>query len=127
MRQETGDRRTLGVTPAAQQLLDSLMALGWFREEADVFRLAVSVALARGLKKDPSDIVGRNTKWNVGTLDSDGRLRDLVRALAPESGDRPFAYAELTAHAGLEWLKTRLVDEHAMLSEALSEEVDPTG
>lgn len=124
MRQEAGDRRTLGVTPAAQQLLDSLMALGWFRQEADVFRLAVSVGLARGLKKDPSDLVGLTTKWNVGTLDSDGRLRDLVRSLAPESGDHPLVYAELTAHAGLEWLKTKLVDEHAMLSEALSGEVD---
>lgn len=124
MRQEPGDRRTLGLTPAAQQLLDSLMALGWFRQEADVFRLAVSVGLARGLKKDPSDLVGLSTKWNVGTLDSDGRLRDLVRSLVPESGDHPFAYAELTAHAGLEWLKTKLVDEHAMLSEALSGEVD---
>lgn len=124
MRPEAEDRRTLGVTPEAQRHLDSLMALEWFRQEADVFRIAVSVGLALGLKKEPSDLVGLTTKWNVGTLDSDGRLRDLVRSLAPESGEHPFVYAELTAHAGLEWLKTKLVDEHAMLSEALSVEVD---
>ena len=124
MKEEAGDRVTLGVTPAAQQLLDSLMALGWFKEEADLFRLAVSVALAHGLSKDPSELGSRNTKWNIGTINSDGRLRDLVIALAPENAERPFAYAELAAHAGLEWLKTKLVDGHAMLSEVLSDELD---
>lgn len=120
---EPRDRRTVGVTPTAKQHLDSLMALGWFNEEADVFRIAVSVALAHGLSNDSKE-GGRITKWSHSTIDPDGRLRDLVNALAPESSQRPFAYTEALATAGLEWLKVKLVDEHAMLSEALLDVVD---
>jgi hypothetical protein len=116
---EREDKRTLGVTAEGAAVLESLMATGWFEEEMDAYRLAISVAFAQGLLSEPDEMTGVTTKWNVGTLDPDGKLRSMVLALSDQEVDRPYADAERRAAAGLRYLKGELVDRQAQLAEVL--------
>ncbi len=119
------DKRTLGVTSEGAEALESVMDTGWFAEEMDAYRIAISLALANDLIKDSSEMTGVYTKWNVGTLDPDGRLRSMVLAFSEGASDRPYAHAEARAAAGLGYLKLRLVDEQAELADVLMKHADP--
>jgi len=122
MTQEKEDKRTLGVTQEGAALLESIMDTDWFNEEMDAYRTAISLAFAHGLVVEPREMAGATTKWNIGTLDPDGKLRSMVVALSSEEVDRPYAHAERRAAAGLRYLKSRLVDEKAELSNVLMPE-----
>lgn len=116
---EREDRRTLGVTADGAKMLEEIMETGWFAEEMHVFLIAISLAFANDLLKDSSEMTGVSTKWNVGTLDPDNTLRLMVYSLSQKRIPRPYAHAEARAAAGLEFLKSRLVDERAELGEIL--------
>jgi hypothetical protein len=113
------DRINIGVTTRGAQHLADLMATGWFLEQLDAFRVAIGVALGYGVCTPPEDMGGGGTKWNIGSVDNDGRLRQLIMAVAPASGDRPYEYAERLADAGLALLGQRLVRDGALLFEVL--------
>jgi len=121
MTDEREDKSTIGVTPEGQAYIDALMTTGWFKEEIDVYLLAISLASAHGLIKPPSEMTGVGTKWSVA-VDKGGRLRSLIIGLSEESMSRPYAHAEARAAAGLEYLKAQLVDQHAQLSDILAAE-----
>jgi hypothetical protein len=109
------DRVTVGVTPQGAENLAALMETGWFQDEMDAYRLAISIALAEGIDADA--ITGAQTKFNVGTLDRDGRLRQLVMALHEPA--KPYELCERLAHAGLELLRRRIAIDQMTLAEAL--------
>ena len=115
------DKRTLGVTAEGAQALEEIMRTEWFAEEMDAYRVAISLAFANDLIKEPSEMAGVSTKWNIGTLDPDNLLRSMVLAFSNEDVDRPYAHAEARAAAGLAYLKHRLVDEKAELAEILTQ------
>lgn len=109
------DRVTVGVTPEGAENLAALMETGWFQDEMDAYRLAISIALAESL--DAGAVTGAQTKFNVGTLDRDGRLSQLVTVLRDSA--RPYDQSERLAHAGLQLLRRRIVDDQMTLTEAL--------
>lgn len=117
---EERDRVTVGVTPDGAANLDALMQSGWFTDEVDAYRTAIATAI--GCSLDVSDVTlsGVQTKYNVGTLDRDGRLISLVRGLASDAPSRTYEYCERLADAGLRYLRARIVDQGAMLSEVLN-------
>lgn len=117
---EKRDRGTLGVTSEGAQFLEEIMETGWFAEERHAFLVAISLAFANDLIKDESEMTGVTTKWNIGTLDPDNRLRLMVYSLAEKRLARPYAHAEARGAAGLEYLKRRLVDDRAELAEVLT-------
>jgi len=124
---EERDRVTVGITPTAATALERLMETGWFRDEMDAYRLAIAAAIAAGLEGEP--ISGAQTKYNVGTLDRDGRMRDLL--VAVRGSTRPYEDAERLANTGLALLRDRLVDRDETLAEALGfdrpKDADPGG
>ena len=124
MAERRDDKITLGVTPAGTAALEEIMGTGWFEEEMDAFRVAISLAFAHNLLKEPSEMTGVSTKWNVGTIDPDGLLRTMVVLLSDGNGERPYAHAEARAAAGLEYLKVHLIDQNKQLFEVLTEASD---
>ena len=122
MPEERDDKKTVGVTPDGAQILTDLMASGWFNEEIDAYKVAIGVAFANGLQKPSSEMTKVGTKWNVGSIDADGRLRRLVETLSPQDAERPYASCERRAAAGLEFLRKKIVVEKATLYEALQAE-----
>lgn len=121
MTEESEDKITIGVTPEGQAIIDQIKTTGWFKEEKDIYFLAISLAFVHDLVKSPSEMTGVETKWSV-TIDKGGRLRSLIIGLSEEPVSRPYAHAEARAAAGLEYLKNRLIDQHAELSDVLKVE-----
>jgi hypothetical protein len=114
------DRVTVGVTPEGARNIELLMQTGWFADEVDAYRTSIAVAISHGLDVTESNLPGVQTKYNVGTLDRDGRLARLVRGLVDGQPPRPYEYCERLADAGLRYLRSRLVDQGAMLTEVLT-------
>ena len=94
------DKRTLGVTAEGAEALEELMSTGWFAEEMDAYRVAISLAFANDLLKDSSEMTGTSTKWNIGTLDPDDVLLSMVLAFSDEHLARPYAHAEARCRRG---------------------------
>jgi hypothetical protein len=111
------------VTPGGANNLAEVMATGWFVAEMDVYRVSIAVAIAQGLCTATEEMAGVKTKWNVGSIDNDGRMRQMVTAIVREAGERPYEYSERLADAGLAVLAQRLGREGALLSEVVSSSV----
>jgi len=114
------DKVTVGVTPDGAVNLAALMESGWFTDEIDAYRLAIATAFGEQLNVDAVVLAGVQTKYNIGTLDRDGKVSAMVRAFSPEAATRPFEYSERLADAGLRYLKTRIVDQGLLLADALA-------
>lgn len=118
---EDRDKVTVGVTREGAENLAALMTTGWFADEVDAYRVSIAAALGAGLNVDAVVLAGVQTKYNVGTLDRDGQISELVRVLAA-SQPRPFEYCERLADAGLRYLRSRVVDQGMMLAEAIGKQ-----
>jgi hypothetical protein len=95
------DKNQLGLTEDAREKADAVVAAAGFEERQDVYRLAVAVALSRGLAPAP-DGLSRRTYINVGSLDPDGAIRAAILETRDDHGGRPYALAERLAEAGIE-------------------------
>lgn len=124
---EDVDKVTVGLTAEGRAALAELMTTGWFRDEVDAYRVAIAVALSKGLVTDESRLKGVETKFNVGTLNRRDEVRQLLSRLVPEVSDRPIEYAERLADAGLRHLATKLVDQDELLSDVLLTTSDDDG
>ena len=111
-------RITVGLTADGDAALKRLMETGWFQVEMDAYKVAISVALARGIDvRGP--LTGVTTKFNVGGLDRDGKLARAIRMLGSEKTVSIFDYAERLADAGIRVLATKLIDQEETLSQVL--------
>ena len=126
MTKETG-KSTVGTTSEGARNLDSLMETGWFSSEVSAYKTAIGVALAQRPGYPLPAVQIRNTKWNIGTLDKDGRLSSLIDLITQGEVDEPYEYAEQLADLGLDYLKQRIVDQDQMLSEVLTQGQLPMG
>lgn len=111
------DRKTLSASDSANTAIEALTSSGWFADGIEAYRVAIAYALAKGL--EPSDVperVNATTKYNVGSVDPEGRVRNLIGLLRPEDAERPYATAEWLAEAGLARI-VRELDEGSLLSE----------
>lgn len=72
-------RTNIGVTAQGAEALARLVAEEWFSNNIDAFRFGFAFALANEIpgSTEPSGAFTEMT-WNVGTVDPDGRLINLV-------------------------------------------------
>lgn len=117
---DRADRKTVSASNAANTALDMLTKVHhWFEDGIEAYRVAIAVALARGLSEDDvPERVNATTKYNVGSLDPEGRIRDLISIMRPQDSVRPYAVAEWLAEAGLAYI-LRQLEDGALLSEVL--------
>ena len=100
---KTVDKKTIGITSANERVLSSLVAEGLFASEIEAAKFAMAHAINTGTARGTSE--GAGTKWNVGSVDSDGALRAVVEALFPDEG-QPYRLVEHLMNEGL-----RLLDD----------------
>ena len=94
------------------------MATHWFATEMDAYKVAIALALRAEINVD-QPLVGSTTKFNIGSLDQDGKVVALIRTFrGPQSGD-PVVLAERLAEQGLIVLAAKLDDETQPLSDVL--------
>lgn len=98
-----GDKRTIGITRANEHSLAALVDAGGFGSELDAAKFAMAHAIEQGTEIGTAD--GTNTKWNVGTVDSDGGLRALVEAVYGVIAE-PYRLIEYLMNEGLRLLDT---------------------
>lgn len=115
-----GDKSQVGLGLEANDHIAILQTkYEWFREGLDCYRAAVAVALARGKdKKDLGTVTGKKNKYSVVSIDSDGRLKDLIVTFRPDLSDRPYYASEWLAEIGLSIIRDEL-DSGNFLSDIL--------
>jgi hypothetical protein len=67
---------------------------------------------------DLGTITGKKNKYSVGSIDSDGRLRELIITFRPDLSDKPYYASEWLAEIGLSIIREEL-DSGKFLSEIL--------
>lgn len=114
------DRKQIGLPRSAFQLLEEVVeTTPWFSQQIDAYRVSITIALARGLLPMQGERETYETKFSVSSVDPDRELRELVLALAPDSGSRPYDYAQRIAHRGVHLLHNELVKRGRPLPEVL--------
>lgn len=119
----TGDDKvTVGVSNEGDRCMNEILEeTQWFASGLDLYRTAVSVAIANDLVTDAESMGRVTTKYNVGSLDPNKRLYEMVTLLAPDrKGIRPYEYIERAADAGMKYLYQELVTNRKMLSTILT-------
>lgn len=114
------DRKQIGLPRSAFQLLEEVVSeTPWFAQQLDAYRVSISIALARGLRPPVDERETYETKFAASSVDPDRELRELILALAPEAGNRPYDYAQRLAHRGVHLLHNELVKRGRPLPEVL--------
>ena len=94
------DINTVGLSEQSHKSLRLPKDTGVFSEMRDAYRFGLAWAIAAGIIAD-EDVKTTETFVNVGTLDPDGSIRDVVIGLFPEAENRPYARVERLAEAGV--------------------------
>jgi hypothetical protein len=95
------DKKTIGITKANALALASLVEAGRFGSELDAAKFAMAFAINQGVP--PGSTEGAETKWNAGSVDSDGSLRALLESLYPGTSE-PYRLLEHLMNEGLKAL-----------------------
>ena len=98
----TEDKKTLGLTAANRNVVEQIMERGFFEDQIDAAKFSMSLAIKNDVK--PGDIEGAETVWNIGSFDPDGEIRDLIKALYPDT-EIPYRLIEFFINAGLELIE----------------------
>ena len=104
MNEQKDDRTTVGLSQSSHALMEQLKLEGYFDDMADCYKFALGLAIRRGL--DPIKADHKQTYTNIGSLDKDFMIRDLMAELYPEIGgaDQPVSVIEALAEAGMQEL-----------------------
>ncbi len=118
------DKRTLGVSEAADRVLAVMVEQGHFADGIDAAKFAMALAINAGAHADEQDLTveGTTTKWNVGSFDPDSQLRSLIDALYA-GVDQPYRLLEFLIDDGLRRVSDHMesvgeLDVIALLDEA---------
>lgn len=100
----SSDKRTIGVTAGNERVLADLVEAGHFGSELEAAKFAMAFAVSRQIPMGSAE--GASTKWNVGTVDSDGALKSIIEALYPNTSE-PYRQVEHLINEGLKQLAGR--------------------
>lgn len=101
--ERTTDKKTIGITSANERVLTALVIEGLFSSEIEAAKFAMARAIDTGVTRGTTD--GAGTKWNVGSVDSDGALKAVIEALFPDE-TQPYRLVEHLMNEGLRLFDT---------------------
>jgi hypothetical protein len=133
------DRVQVGLTEDAGRLLRELREdTPYFADEADVYRVAVAVALARDAEiPDSLKQAHFVTKFRTVRSDddrdeelprldtTDRRLARMVELFHPDCGDEPYRYSQYLATIGISFLHGELIERRRTLSDVIEAVGEP--
>ena len=99
------DKVTIGLTQNGKTFLDQIFKLGWFHQDLDLAKFAISYAISK--KVNQGEAKGASTVWNVGSLDSDGSVSFLIGEIYGER-ETPYKLAEYLIDEGLKMIVERV-------------------
>lgn len=105
MQEPKADKRTIGVSPSNEAILNALAESGHFQTDADAAKFAMAYAVDCEIGRGAAE--GANTKWNVGTFDdTDRTIRAFIESVYPEE-QNPYRQVEYLINEGLNLLKQK--------------------
>lgn len=116
---ERSEPTTIGLSKKGHTRLRRLKEEGHFAEMADAYRFAIALALAHGTVAPK--ISGRQTIFNVGTLDSDQIIYAAISALREYDDEPVYSTAERLAEWGVNELSLRADKGEIQFGELLEE------
>ncbi|MCX7020637.1 MAG: hypothetical protein NTY46_16935 [Candidatus Sumerlaeota bacterium] len=93
------DKKTIGMTSKNKGVMEQMESMGLFKDQMDIAKFAMSVAINSGVL--PGNVEGAETVWNVGSFDPEGKLKDLIPLIFPETSEQ-YRTVESLLNAGLE-------------------------
>ena len=123
------DDKQVYFTKSTWDVLESLENAGFCkaRERFVLARIAISIALARGLEAPDEEMKGRESHYQLDVLEP---LRYLVRWRYPDEG-KPYWRMSNLAHAGCEFLRTNAQELEGntpfieLITEEMEVDIDP--
>lgn len=108
----TSSRVNIAFTPAATKAAKRLQERFPFADLVDVARVGTAYALRAGLPLTRAADFGsaNGSNFNVGSVDPQGELRDLLLALHPEIDEDPYRVVETLMSAGTVALDQKVSD-----------------
>ncbi|RYZ85163.1 MAG: hypothetical protein EOP06_16750 [Proteobacteria bacterium] len=121
---ELNDLTQIGLSLEGQARLEQFKHNGYFSDMRDAYKFAIGLALSKGILP-PEITTKRQTMFSIPTVDPDGTLAVVIRALLPCDEIPPYRWAERLADAGVALLVdievSRGIDVGALLEEANNE------
>ena len=105
---------TIAVTTEGNSTLSKLVNSKYFKEQQDAAKFAAAYAIKLGV--EPSAVKGGTTKWNIGSFDSDGKFRELIKLSIPDQDKDSIKIAEGLIQEGLILLNRKLEDAGGIFS-----------
>jgi hypothetical protein len=97
------DKVNIGLSIDADRIVDKLEGLGYFEDRLSIAKFALAYAVKNNLDANMAAFkIGETsgTKWNIGSVDNDQYLRELIVSLFPES-ETPYRDIEVLMNIGL--------------------------
>jgi hypothetical protein len=125
-----GDVVQVGIPEGTNRQLVTIMdESGYFKEQIDVYKTAVAVAISRNMESDKWKNRSSErlvNKFATSTLDPDGKLKQLIALFVPDVANCPYRYSQWLATAGIGYLHKELVENGNTLIDALHLDDDET-
>jgi len=110
----TAVKRTIGLTPEADQIAERLKNIGAFKEKQDAAKFAIAVAINEGVPSGRTE--GTDTRYASHSFDN-GELAALIAVLYPDARETPFRMIEHLMNQGLLLIDEKGVERVADIME----------
>ena len=91
------DIEQIGLDNTAREILRNIRELGWFEEDLDLMKFALSYAIKNKLDLLESSFT---TSHNTASFDKDGKVKDLIQLYYPEE-EQVYRFAQGLMNQGL--------------------------
>jgi hypothetical protein len=106
-------RATVSLSPEAGAIASEIRERYRFTDLMDVARFGVAVAVAHQISPDGGRTPGpASGTWNLGSLDRDSELRNLIKVLYPDQAQDPSLALETLMDKGLILLGKLIKSNH---------------
>ncbi len=113
---------TVGLSDDANAILKEISERLGFDKGQDIFAFKLAVAIALVLLPAPDqcpDLRGLTTKYNIGSLDSGGKLYRAVSLFSQNYSGSIYKLVERLADWGIRWIRTQIGDRDITVRDLL--------
>lgn len=110
------DKITIGLTSENKVTIQQIIDKGYFRDQMDAAKFAMSLAILHG--QDVNYTGTYDTTWNIGSFDSDSKLRTLMSILEPNN-DEPYRRIEMLVNTGVHMIAEHIENNNELFLDEL--------
>ena len=109
------DIANIGLSETSHAHLKEMADLDMFNDLKDGYRLAVTVAIKRGVDATHHKVENRKNMFDVGGVDQNFLLRNSVKLLYPDQEGQEYKYIEKLADLGVGFIYQNFLDNDESL------------